>query len=49
MHITIPVQPLLVCQTNETLDKFCTPIINGPKQIVLEKLGLIKTMSEYGI
>ena len=29
MHITIHVQPLIMCQTDEALDKLGTPYLNG--------------------
>jgi hypothetical protein len=29
MHITVPVQPLLMCQTDEALDKLGTPYLDG--------------------
>ncbi len=29
MHITVSVQPLLMCQTDEALDKLGTPYLDG--------------------
>ncbi len=34
MHVTVPVQPLLMCQTDEALDKLGTPYLNGSTEFV---------------
>ncbi len=39
-NITVPVQPLLMCQTDEALDKLSTPYLDG-------SVGFVPTKHEF--
>jgi hypothetical protein len=48
MHLTVPVQPLLMCLTDEALDKLGAPYLDGSTGFVpMEHGGLIAVMSKY--
>jgi hypothetical protein len=40
MHITLPVQALLMCQTGQALDKLGTPFFDGSTGFVPMENGL---------
>jgi hypothetical protein len=39
MHVTVPVQPLLMCQTDEALDKLGTAYLNSSTGFVSMEHG----------
>ncbi len=39
MHVTVPVQPLLMCQTDLALDKRVTPYLDRSTDFVLMEHG----------
>ena len=39
MHFTVPVQPLLMCQTDEALDKLTTPYLDGSMGFIQREYG----------